>query len=91
MYIADALSRNFPQSSRDHSESDYDIYVHELGPVFPASDEKLKTVRDATQSDTDLKQVIYFIENNAWPSNGKYLNETLKNLFPNTRDTHNSR
>ncbi|XP_008484637.1 uncharacterized protein K02A2.6-like [Diaphorina citri] len=80
MYIADALSRNFIASSKEEN-SDCDMYIHELSPCYPASQEKLQMVLEATLKDPDILQVIRLVQNNSWPNGGKQLNENVKMFF----------
>ncbi|KAI5755188.1 hypothetical protein M8J77_014828 [Diaphorina citri] len=80
MYIADALSRNFIASSKEEN-SDCDMYIHELSPCYPASQEKLQMVLEATLKDPDILQVIRLVQNNSWPNSGKQLNENVKMFF----------
>ncbi|KAI5730816.1 hypothetical protein M8J77_000372 [Diaphorina citri] len=80
MYIADTLSRNFIASSKEEN-SDCDMYIHELSPCYPASQEKLQMVLEATLKDPDILQVIRLVQNNSWPNGGKQLNENVKMFF----------
>ncbi len=81
MLVADILSRSFIKNEVPE-DPEMQYIIHSLSNNIAMSDEKKDLFKKRIESDTILKQVKYFCENqNKWPENDKNLNSDLKFYF----------
>ena len=81
LVLADTLSRAVPDQNSPFEH----IRVMQLDTFEMIADERLKQIKEATSTDTELQSLLHVIQN-GWPDHKNQLPENLKPYFA-VRDT----
>jgi len=85
MYVADALSRAYTtDDTLTGAPEDMEVMVHSLVSSLPVSKEKLVAFQKATESDTNMQQLLSVVRH-GWPKSFKSVHPSLRQYW-NVRD-----
>lgn len=86
LYLADTLSRAQLDATDDHVVSDEDLtaQVHVVMSNLPVSEQKLQEIRDETQQDATLKELLRTIRV-GWPKRPGQVSDNIREYW-NVRD-----